>query len=82
MERQESQVMQLSLDHITALREIGRHGDYGRIDGLRKQHKRSARSPPSRLHPLPQALALLARHISLAGASAKSPATGGPNSSR
>ena len=60
--------MQRSLDHVTALREIGRHGDFGRIDGLRKQYKRSARSPPSRCHPLPQALALLARHISLAGA--------------
>ena len=57
-----------TLDHVTALREIGRHGDFGRIDGLRKQYKRSARSPPSRCHPLPQALALLARHISLAGA--------------
>ena len=57
--------MQRSLDHVTALREIGRHGDFGRIDGLRKQYKRSARSPPSRCHPLPQALALLARHISV-----------------
>ena len=74
--------MQRSLDHVTALREIGRYGDFGRIDGLRKQYKRSARSPPSRCHPLLQALALLARHISLAGASAKSPATGGPTSSR
>ena len=60
--------MQRSLDHVTALREFGRYGDFGRIDGLHKQCKRSARSPPSRCHPLPQALALLARHISLAGA--------------
>ena len=39
-----------TLDHVTALREIGRYGDFGRIDGLHKQCKRSARSPPRRLH--------------------------------
>ena len=42
--------MQRSLDHVRALREIGRYGDFGRIDGPHKQCKRSARSPPRRLH--------------------------------
>ena len=42
--------MQRSLDHVTALREIWRYSDFGRIDGLLKQYKRLARSPPRRLH--------------------------------
>lgn len=36
--------MQRSLDHVTALGELGRHGDFAKIPGLRKKYKSHRRS--------------------------------------